>query len=96
MRVAQKLFFWYDFCMHSLRVIVNIVGAIIIVWTIPWKIYAVWLAAKHDHKRWFVALVFLNTISILEMIYVFKVEKKTWVEVKADFRHGWDMLKRKK
>jgi hypothetical protein len=75
--------------------IAAVLGVIITLWTIPWKIYAVWLAAKHNHKKWFVALVILNTASILEIIYIWKVQKKTWNEVKADFHYGWRKLRGK-
>jgi hypothetical protein len=65
-------------------------------WTIPWKIYAVWLALKHNKKVWFVLLIILNTASILELIYVFAVEKKTWNEAIADMESGWHKLVDKK
>jgi hypothetical protein len=57
----------------------------LILWTIPWKAYAVWIAAKADHKKWFVVLLFINTVGILEIFYIFKIAKKTTAEVKADF-----------
>ncbi len=82
--------------MHEAKIYGEMLGAIIILWTIPWKIYSVWMAAKHDHKKWFVALIFLNTLSILEMIYVFKIEKKTWAEVEEDFQYGWKLLTHRK
>jgi hypothetical protein len=63
------------------------------IWTIPWKIYAVWTAAKHDQKKWFVALLILNTIGILEIFYIFKIAKKSWAEVKADFKGAFSSLK---
>jgi hypothetical protein len=71
----------------------NIFIGLLAIWTIPWKIYAVWLAAKHKHKKWFVILLLLNTASILELIYIFKIEKKNWGEVKMDFKKGWTALK---
>lgn len=58
---------------------------ILTLWTIPWKIYAVWLAVKKDQKGWFVALLLLNTVGILEIFYIFKIANKKWVEVKEDF-----------
>ena len=61
---------------------------ILALWTIPWKIYAIWLAVKNGHKKWFVALILLNTFAILEIIYVFEVAKKSWAEVKADFKNA--------
>ncbi len=71
----------------------DIVIVLITIWTIPWKIYGVWTAVKLDHKRWFVALLILNTFSILELIYIFYILKKTGAEVKADFKAGWIALK---
>ena len=55
------------------------------IWTIAWKIYAVWTAVKRDDKKWFVALIILNTLGILEIFYIFYVAKKSWAEVKKTF-----------
>lgn len=65
---------------------ITLIGIILALWTIPWKVYAVWLAVKSDNKKWFVVLLFLNTLAILEIYYIFKVAKKSYAEVKADFR----------
>jgi len=35
-----------------------------------------WRAARNNHKWWFLAILLLNTLGILEMIYVFGVNKK--------------------
>lgn len=72
--------------MHDLGIPTITLGIIVALWVIPWKVYAAWLAAKNDHKKWFVALLFLNTLAILEIYYIFKVAKKSYAEVKADFR----------
>lgn len=48
----------------------------IVVWTIVWKGLALWHAAKNGHKIWFVALLILNTIGILEIVYFFFFRKK--------------------
>jgi len=50
---------------------------LITIWVIPWKAYALWIASKREDKRWFIALVVLNTFAILEIIYIFYVAKKT-------------------
>lgn len=52
-----------------------------IVWTLLWKIYSVWIAAKRNEKKWFAALLVLNTLGILDMIYVFGVAKKKWSDI---------------
>jgi len=47
------------------------------VWILPWKGYALWTAARRDNKRWFIALVILNTLAILDIFYIFYIAKKT-------------------
>jgi len=63
----------------------SIILLILVLWTLPWKIYALWLAVKNNHKGWFVALVILNTFGIVEIIYIFAVAKKKWADVKKTF-----------
>ncbi len=69
---------------------------ILTIWAIVWKIYAVWLAAKRDQKKWFVALLILNTIGILEIFYIFKIAQKNWSEVKQDFHDAFSSISEKK
>ncbi len=73
----------------------NVVLIILSIWAIPWKIYAVWLACKRDQRKWFVVLLFLNTVGILEIYYIFNIAKKSWPEVKADFRSVRNVFKKK-
>lgn len=54
---------------------------IFMIWTIPWKGYALWIASKNDSKRWFIALLLLNTCAILDIIFIFCVAKKTKKEL---------------
>ncbi|MCE9549122.1 DUF5652 family protein [Candidatus Nomurabacteria bacterium] len=58
---------------------------ILMAWTLFWKAYGVWIAVKNDHKGWFIALVILNTLGVLEIIYIFGVAKKKWSDVKRVF-----------
>jgi len=48
---------------------------LIVLWTVPWKVIALWRASKNNHKKWFVALVVLNTLAILEILYIFVFSK---------------------
>jgi len=50
---------------------------LIVLWTLPWKGVALWKAARLYHKWWFLALLVLNTLAILEIIYIFFVAKKS-------------------
>ena len=70
----------------------NIIILILALWTIPWKGYALWLAVKRNQTRWFIVMLILNTVSILEIFYVFKIAKKSWIEVKADFAKAWNSI----
>ena len=47
-----------------------------IAWTLPWKGIALWKAAGNKHLWWFVALFLLNTLAILEIIYIFAFSKR--------------------
>lgn len=44
---------------------------LILLWVLPWKGVALWKAAKNSHKKWFIALFLLNTLAVLEIIYIF-------------------------
>ena len=47
-----------------------------IVWTLPWKGFALWKAAKNGRKIWFVFLFVLNTLAILDIIFLAFFSKK--------------------
>jgi hypothetical protein len=49
---------------------------IIALWTIPWKGVALWRAAQLKDKWWFIALLILNTLAILEILYIFVFSKR--------------------
>ncbi len=44
-------------------------------WILPWKGYALWSAARLSHKWWFIILLVINTLAILDIIYIFAVAK---------------------
>ena len=49
---------------------------ILAIWSLTWKGIALWKAAKNDSKPWFIALLVINTVGILEIIYIFYFSKK--------------------
>lgn len=49
---------------------------LLVLWVLPWKAAALWKAVKNNHKGWFIALLLLNTLAILEIIYIFIFSKK--------------------
>jgi methionyl-tRNA synthetase len=48
---------------------------IIIIWSLFWKALALWHAAKNNSKLWFIALLFINTLGILEIVYLYFIAK---------------------
>jgi len=62
---------------------------IIILWTLPWKGIALWRAARNSHKTWFIVLLVVNTLAILEIIYIFVYSKRKpefWARFKSFFK----------
>ena len=47
----------------------------LLVWSIIWKGLALWHAGRKGQPWWFVILLVVNTVGILEIIYLFAVLK---------------------
>jgi hypothetical protein len=47
----------------------------ILVWSLLWKGVALWIAARKGTKTWFIALLIINTMGILELAYIFYFSK---------------------
>ena len=43
---------------------------VLLLWILVWKGLALWHAARRNQKKWYIALLLLNTLGILEMFYV--------------------------
>lgn len=52
-------------------------------WSLFWMGWSLWRAAKDDNKVWFIILLLVHTMGILDIIYIFLVSKKPGVERKA-------------
>lgn len=48
---------------------------LLLLWSLPWKGIALWKAAKNGHKKWFIVLFLVNTLAILEIVYIFYFSK---------------------
>jgi hypothetical protein len=49
--------------------------AILVIWTLVWKGLALWRASRRNEPMWFVILLLVNTLGILEIVYYFFVAK---------------------
>ena len=63
----------------------------IMAWTLPWKGIALWKAVKNSHKIWFVIIFLLNTLAILDIIYIIFVGKEK-KEEKKEVKNGPTIL----
>jgi len=54
---------------------------VLAVWTTAIKAFALWHAARNNQLYWFVPLMVLNTLGILELVYLlaFRKDKQTYV-----------------
>jgi methionyl-tRNA synthetase len=42
-----------------------------IIWSIPWKGFALWKSARRGDSIWFIVMLILNTAGILDIAYLF-------------------------
>ncbi len=62
-----------QFILHNLWMIPLALAAAI--WSLVWKGLALWKAARVGSVHWFVALLLVNTLGILEILYIYVFSK---------------------
>ena len=55
--------------------LLGILAAVFIVAILALKGYSLWIAARRNEKWWFIALLFINTLGLLELAYLIFVAK---------------------
>ena len=50
--------------------------ALIIIWELIWKMFALWKSARNGQKKWFASILLLNTIGILPIVYLILEKRK--------------------
>jgi hypothetical protein len=48
---------------------------IMFIWSYVWKLLALWKAGKNNSPVWFIVLALVNTMGILEILYIFVFSK---------------------
>lgn len=59
------------------------IALVILVLSVVLKGYSLWTAARRGEKWWFIIIMIVNTMGILELIYLIWVAKVKW----SDFSH---------
>lgn len=49
---------------------------LLIVWDLVWKGISLWKAARNGQKNWFIALMIINSVGILPILYLKFFQKK--------------------
>lgn len=55
----------------------------LMIWSFVWKGWALWKAAKNNSQVWFIILLIVNTLGILEILYIFLFSKKLFTKVSS-------------
>jgi methionyl-tRNA synthetase len=48
----------------------------ILIWSIAWKGVALWKCGRNNQLYWFIALLLINTVGLLEIVYLLWFQKK--------------------
>ena len=44
---------------------------VILIWSLFWKLLALWKSARKGHVVWFIVIAIFNTIGILDILYIY-------------------------
>lgn len=69
--------------MGELSLLHSWIIVVIILWSVPWKGVALWKSAKNGQLGWFIVLLIINSLSILDILYIF-IFSKIGVEEKPN------------
>lgn len=47
-----------------------------LIWSLAWKGFALWRAAREGSRGWYVALLVINTLGVLEILYLYVFSTK--------------------
>lgn len=51
----------------------------LLIWGFVWKGLALWHSAKNNDKAWFIAILLINSLGLLEIFYLFVFSKRSRV-----------------
>jgi hypothetical protein len=61
---------------------------VLVLWSVVWKGLALWHAGRRGQPWWFVIMLVVNTLGILEIVYLFGVAKLKFSELFSYKEHG--------
>ncbi|HLD37008.1 MAG TPA: DUF5652 family protein [Candidatus Nanoarchaeia archaeon] len=76
--------------------LIIIILAVALAWSLVWKGIALWVAAKKNHLAWFIVLLIVSTVGILEILYVYIFSKPQNKARKQEKRSARKTARRKR
>ena len=68
---------------------------IFVIWDLIWKGIGLWYAAKHHQKGWFIAMLLINLVGLLPIIYLIWFKPKEAAEKTEHLSVGKKGVKRR-
>ena len=56
--------------------------AIFLIWSLAWKLLALWKSARNNHLAWFIVMAVVNMGGILAILYIFIFSRLKYQSVK--------------
>ena len=60
--------------------------AIVYIWSLAWKGWALWRSVERKDKVWFILLLIVNTVGLLEIVYIFYFSRQKSKESDASVK----------
>jgi hypothetical protein len=67
---------WHNYMIFPLTPGMKILLLVLVIWSLIWKGIALWKSARNTQTAWFVFMLILNTVGILEIVYIIWFSKK--------------------
>lgn len=60
---------------------------LVVAWELVWKGFALWRAARNSDQGWYVALLILNTVGVLPIIYLLTHQDRKTLAKEGENEH---------
>jgi hypothetical protein len=50
---------------------------LLVIWELAWKGIALWRAARSSQRNWFIAILVINSVGILPLVYIYFFSPKS-------------------
>ncbi len=60
----------------TMPLLMRLVISLAVIWSMAWKGIALWRAGRNRNLVWFIVMFIVNTLGILEIIYIFAFSQK--------------------